>query len=236
MNSIARFHDGVEGLALPSTRTGLSRYLSRLAGNVGADAYMLFEVARDGAADEARILASNWIYDTIRAVGVDMIQRIAHAPQTVFMSVEPRLWRPSNEVSGRSFISAGEAEALEAGGHVEIASARIKAGGLCYCIIFSAQRPRSIGATGLPAACVALSYALCTLAANEPAVALRSPVSERERECLAWVSEGKTTDEVAVILGVSSNTVNSYVTAAIQKLSARNRAMAIATAIRAGII
>jgi len=51
-----------------------------------------------------------------------------------------------------------------------------------------------------------------------------------------WVSEGKTTDEVALILGVSSNTVNSYIAHAIQKFGANNRAMAIATAIRSGII
>jgi DNA-binding CsgD family transcriptional regulator len=62
------------------------------------------------------------------------------------------------------------------------------------------------------------------------------PLSERERECMRWVSEGKTTDEVAMILGVSSNTVNSYVGHAMQKLSASNRAMAMATAIRNGLI
>ena len=50
------------------------------------------------------------------------------------------------------------------------------------------------------------------------AAAMQDPLSDRERECLFWVSEGKTTDEVALILGVSSNTVNSYVTHAIQKL------------------
>ena len=68
------------------------------------------------------------------------------------------------------------------------------------------------------------------------AAAAQDPLSDRERECLIWVSEGKTTDEVALILGVSGNTVNSYITHAIQKLSASNRAMAIATAIRSGII
>ncbi len=236
MNSIARFEDGIEGLALPSSRTGLARYLNRLSHNVGADSYMLIEVAREGDADEARILASNWIYDTIRALGMEMIQRIAHASPTAFMGAQPRLWSPSAEASEGSFISIEEAEALEAGGHFEIASARVKAAGTCYCVVFSARRPRSIDTTGLPAAHVALSYALSALARSEPAIAARSPISERERECLCWVSQGKTTDEVAVILGVSSNTVNSYVTHAIQKLSARNRAMAIATAIRAGFI
>ena len=53
---------------------------------------------------------------------------------------------------------------------------------------------------------------------------------------LLWVSEGKTTDEVAMILQVSANTVNRYILHATQKLSAANRTMAIAIAIRNGII
>ena len=79
-------------------------------------------------------------------------------------------------------------------------------------------------------------YALSQIPGLLAAAALQDPLSDRERECLFWVSEGKTTDEVAMILGVSANTVNSYITHAIQKLAASNRAMAIATAIRSGII
>jgi DNA-binding CsgD family transcriptional regulator len=79
-------------------------------------------------------------------------------------------------------------------------------------------------------------YALSDMRALLLASAAKDPLSERERECLAWVAEGKTTDEVALILGVSANTINSYVTHAIQKLGADNRAMAVATAIRSGII
>ncbi len=79
---------------------------------------------------------------------------------------------------------------------------------------------------------------LCPLADPDllAATALQDPLSDRERECLFWVSEGKTTDEVAMILGVSSNTVSSYITHAIQKFAASNRAMAVATAIRSGIV
>ena len=79
-------------------------------------------------------------------------------------------------------------------------------------------------------------YALSQIPGLLRAADAQDPLSDRERECLIWVSEGKTTDEVALILGVSGNTVNSYITHAIQKLSASNRAMAIATAIRSGII
>lgn len=79
-------------------------------------------------------------------------------------------------------------------------------------------------------------YALSQVPALLAAASMQDPLSDRERECLFWVSEGKTTDEVAVILGVSANTVNSYITQAIRKFSASNRAMAVATAIRSGII
>lgn len=234
MNSIARLHEEIEGVALPATRGGLARYLSRIARDVGADHYMLVDLARESGADESQILASNWAYDTVRAVGIDTVKRIAGASCTTFIGERPRLWTPSGEA--RSFLGAAEADALEADGHREMASARIRAAGANCCVIFSAQLMRSIAAAALPGAQMALSYALSGLAARAPAAGGESPISDRERECLLWVSEGKTTDEVAVILGVSSNTVNSYVAHAIHKLSARNRAMAIATAIRAGLI
>lgn len=50
------------------------------------------------------------------------------------------------------------------------------------------------------------------------------------------MSEGKTTDDIAIILGVSANTANSYIANAIQKFGSSNRAMAMATAIRSGVI
>jgi DNA-binding CsgD family transcriptional regulator len=235
MNSIARLHERTEGLALPTTRGGLARYLGRLARDVGADHYMLFDIARDGA-DETQIMASNWIYDTIRTVGVDTIRRIQNAPRTTFLGEQPRLWHPSAEAAAGSFLSKADAAALEEDGHCEFASTRIKAAGTSCCVAFSASAPRSISISALPGAHMMLSYALSALSASAPATACASPVSERERECLEWVSEGKTTDEVAMILGVSSNTVNSYVVHAMHKLSARNRPMAIAAAIRGGII
>ena len=90
--------------------------------------------------------------------------------------------------------------------------------------------------SGLQEAQIQSCYVLSQVPEMLEAAAMQDPLSDRERECLYWVSAGKTTDEVAVILGVSSNTVNSYVAHAIQKFGASNRAMAMATAIRSGII
>jgi DNA-binding CsgD family transcriptional regulator len=60
----------------------------------------------------------------------------------------------------------------------------------------------------------------------------QSPLSSRERECLSWVAAGKTTDEVATILGLSLETVRVYVKRAMRKLGATSRTQAVALACR----
>lgn len=65
-----------------------------------------------------------------------------------------------------------------------------------------------------------------------PATAL----APREIDCLRWSAAGKTSGEIAAILGVSENTVNSYLAAAAQKLNAVNRVQTVAQAIRLGLL
>jgi DNA-binding CsgD family transcriptional regulator len=55
-------------------------------------------------------------------------------------------------------------------------------------------------------------------------------LSCRERECLGWVAAGKTTDEVATILGLSQETVRVYIKRAMRKLGATTRSQAVARA------
>ena len=61
-------------------------------------------------------------------------------------------------------------------------------------------------------------------------------LSDREKQCLLWCSRGKTTSDIASILGLSDHTVNHYLTSAALKLNAVNRTHAIAKALRHGII
>lgn len=61
-------------------------------------------------------------------------------------------------------------------------------------------------------------------------------ISDRERDCLFWTAEGKTSEEIAIILGISTHTVNHYLTSATRKLDAANRTHAVTRAIRFGII
>jgi len=61
-------------------------------------------------------------------------------------------------------------------------------------------------------------------------------LSDRERECLLWVSMGKTAWETASILGLSQRTVEYHLKNAIHKLGAANKVHACALAIRQGLL
>lgn len=63
-----------------------------------------------------------------------------------------------------------------------------------------------------------------------------TPLNERERDCLEWTADGKTSGEIAAIVGLSEHTVNHYLTRATRKLGSVNRTQAVAKAIRRGWI
>jgi LuxR family quorum sensing-dependent transcriptional regulator len=81
----------------------------------------------------------------------------------------------------------------------------------------------------------ALMLHVAGLALTERLISLSAPadcapvrLSERERDSLAYVAEGKTDWEVSVILGVSESTARFHVDNARRKLGAVNRAHAVA--------
>ncbi|WP_394689311.1 LuxR C-terminal-related transcriptional regulator [Hoeflea sp.] len=63
-----------------------------------------------------------------------------------------------------------------------------------------------------------------------------SGLSRREIQIVSWTSEGKTSSEIAIILGLSEHTVNSYIAAILRKLGVVNRAQMVASALRNGLI
>jgi LuxR family transcriptional regulator, quorum-sensing system regulator BjaR1 len=64
----------------------------------------------------------------------------------------------------------------------------------------------------------------------------RRILSERERDVLAWSAEGKSSWEIATILGLSERTVNWHVEQAERKLDAVTRTQAVIKAPRSGEI
>ena len=61
-------------------------------------------------------------------------------------------------------------------------------------------------------------------------------LSPKEMETLGWVQEGKTTWEIAKILGVSEGTVKFHVGNILRKLGAGSRPQAVAIALKAGLL
>ena len=64
----------------------------------------------------------------------------------------------------------------------------------------------------------------------------RDAVSQREKEVLNWLKQGKSSWDISVILGISERTVNYHVYNLMEKLGATNRPQTVAIATRLGII
>lgn len=58
-------------------------------------------------------------------------------------------------------------------------------------------------------------------------------LTEREAEVLAWIAQGKTNYEIAVILGAATGTVRKHVEHILSKLKVENRTSAAAIAFAA---
>jgi DNA-binding CsgD family transcriptional regulator len=65
---------------------------------------------------------------------------------------------------------------------------------------------------------------------------LTDALTDREIDCLTWTAAGKTSAEIAEILGLSEHTVNHYLNRTTKKLDTVNRTQAVAKALRIGII
>lgn len=61
-------------------------------------------------------------------------------------------------------------------------------------------------------------------------------ISLREKEVLAWLKKGKSSWDIAIILGISERTVNYHVKNIMHKLNAVSRTQAVALAMEHGLI
>lgn len=205
--------------------------MRELCAGSGADTYMLLDAASGENPGDMRILVSNWTYDAIQSVGIDAIRYIGESSASAYVGTTPRSWHP---MALAMLLDREEIAGLAAFGHEEIVALRLLVAGRRHHLLLSSIRHDALDCAAIATQHVRCFYALAEFEGSEPEG--ENPLSERERECLSWVSHGKTTDEIALILDVSPSTINCYIAHAIHKLAARNRAMAIACAIRRNLI
>ena len=207
------------------------RVMRRLSAILGAARYMLVDIAPRHATGQTAIVASDWPRDAIEIVGLQAIERLSEAERPIQATV-----RRLGSAALRAALGQEAADNLAEFGMRELLAVDVYAGASRGLAIFAADAEGALDADTLKTAQLVCSYLWSRLNAGRAPGLLPDPLSDRERECLHWVSEGKTTDEVALILAVSANTVNRYILHATQKLAAANRVMAIAIAIRNGFI
>lgn len=218
------------------SRADLTAYLAGICAEVGAEHYMLLAVLHDRDRNEARIIASNWVYDAIQLVGFRSLAALALSFSATLPGQASSAVITSNAPNLRPALDGEAARLLHVLGHIELHVLKLHVGRHRYFLILSAGGVGAIDAESVAELHLPACYILSRAPELLATVALVDPLTDRERECMFWVSEGKTTDDIAVILNVSANTANSYITNAIQKLGSSNRAMAMATAIRSGVI
>ena len=85
-------------------------------------------------------------------------------------------------------------------------------------------------ATTIAGLCTEVSRLTGSLPASGPGL------TSRHLEILQLIARGATTDEAGVMLGIASKTVNNHLSAAYQRLGARNLTQAVLAAARAGLI
>lgn len=62
------------------------------------------------------------------------------------------------------------------------------------------------------------------------------PITRRERECLWWIARGKSSADIAAILGISENTVNFHIKKLLAKLEVHSRTVAVLRAQNMGLL
>ncbi|GHC64669.1 helix-turn-helix transcriptional regulator [Limoniibacter endophyticus] len=176
------------------------------------------------------VLSASWVYDAVLHAQARFLPALIEQDQLTLPGEAPLIYSAETGPHA-SLIQATPALYRHVGDYCCL---QLLAGKERYLLLFSSDA----GAMDdylIRIAQMKCSYILSSIKATLPQDR-STALSERERECLRWVSEGKTTEDIALIVSVSANTVNNYLSNAMQKLSASNRAMAIATAIRANLI
>ena len=62
------------------------------------------------------------------------------------------------------------------------------------------------------------------------------PLTARQRECLAWVRQGKSSADIGTILGISGRVVDEHIAHACARLGVRTRLQAVIVASVQGYI
>lgn len=115
----------------------------------------------------------------------------------------------------------------------------LRSSGFCACVSMAGEHPDLEARAKRAIHLISLfAHARITLLQGTNAVVQSGGpgLTKREREVLTWIAVGKTSWEIAKILGITERTVNWLVAQASRKLDAVTRTQAVVNAIRRDVI
>jgi DNA-binding CsgD family transcriptional regulator len=231
--------DIVSELIFSETVYDIFRILKHVTIDSGFKCFNLLKLPDDEPASMNDLsIITNWNPELIGAY--DKMGFISNSPviKALKESTQPFVWRLSSVNEGRSDNKADDVQSL----FTEF--------GLLNGVYFhTVDAKNTRGTLGLAGdrpdpshdELVRLSYIAnhaferaSNLVSIQPKTA--DVLTDREKECIYWTANGKTSSEVAQILGISENTVNHYMSSSALKLDTVNKAHTVAKAIRLGMI
>ena len=216
----------VERLKSSAVAGDVSGGLHALSDYVGADGYLLARHELNSENGLDNVISSDWPFDLVRKRGTDLITRLSRTTE-----LEKCL-----SVLQPAFSMLPTENDMAAGAGREYCTIIFNTGRNRYVLMFicpadvilSQQRLRETG--------VLASYFASLLFHDAAKTSRDMDLTDRELECLYWIAEGKTSDEIATIIGISKNTINNYITSVMRKTATRTRSEAIAYAVRHNLV
>lgn len=226
----ARLENAATEISGLATQFDVFRFLKRLTEKRGLRAFMVVSLPNEFAqALSAHTLITNWPADLLNLY--DQERLLAKSPVFRQLRTTTRPFHVDTVKLGGEHGPLFERFGMRHGLWLPVHNASAEMG----AIGFSGETPPT------PLDIVELFWIAVAVYDQLHAIGLktmpaREVLTEREAACLTWTSAGKTSAEIAEILGLSEHTVNHYLNRVTRKLDAVNRTQAVAKALRQNII
>ena len=216
----------VRRLAVVAGTNNVQAVMRILADYVGASHFLLarYDLIQEHGLDS--IVTSNWPFDLVRRLGTDLASGYSRSTELekCLSLLTPSFSLLPDDVTPPDDISRQYCALTFCVGRTRFSLMLLFEEG----IILSQERLREVG--------LFAAYGASFAVARDYRSERDFELTERELECLFWIAEGKTSDEIAVILGISRNTINNYITSVMRKTATKTRSEAIAYAVRNNLV
>ena len=216
----------VQQLGRCADRTSLSSGLRALTEYVSASHYLLMKHDTSQAANLEFVVASDWPFDLVRY----LVGAVGGA-QTRMSDFER-----CNAILQPCFSHLADDIAIPSGLSREYCVIAFHVGRVRMSLLLLFPEHFILSQSKLRDVGLMTAYFASVVCSGTARNERESDLTEREVECLYWIAEGKTSDEIAVILGISRNTINNYITSVMRKTATKTRSEAIAWAVRNNLV